>query len=69
MVEKFFGIGMKELKVLAGKEVVVADEERLIAIYPYRDADVSKITPSTKNILIMSCGVPTIAWETVQVAR
>ncbi|MFX1521714.1 MAG: B3/4 domain-containing protein, partial [Promethearchaeota archaeon] len=66
--EKFLGIGMKEPKVLAGKEVVVAEEERLIAIYPYRDADFSKITTSTKNIHVMSCGVPGIPWETVKEA-
>jgi DNA/RNA-binding domain of Phe-tRNA-synthetase-like protein len=66
--EEFLGIGMKKTKILTGKEIVVSDEERLIAIYPYRDADFSKIMPITKNILIMSCGVPAIAWETVQVA-
>jgi DNA/RNA-binding domain of Phe-tRNA-synthetase-like protein len=66
--EKFLGIGMKKPKVLAGNEVVVADEERLIAIYPYRDADLSKITPSTKNILVMSCGVPGIPWEKIKEA-
>ena len=66
--EEFMGIGMKKPKILTGKEIVVADESRLIAIYPYRDADFSKIMPSTENILIISCGVPGIAWETVQAA-
>ena len=66
--EEFLGIGMKTPKILTGKEIVVSDEERLIAIYPYRDADFSKIMPTTKNILIMSCGVPGIPWETVKEA-
>ncbi len=66
--EEFLGIGMKKPKSLTGKEIVVADEVRRIAIYPYRDANFSKIIPSTKKILVMSCGVPEIAWETVQVA-
>ena len=64
-------IKLKEEIVLAGneeKEIIVDDERRLIAIYPYRDADFSKIMPSTENILVMSCGVPGIAWETVQAA-
>jgi DNA/RNA-binding domain of Phe-tRNA-synthetase-like protein len=66
--EEFMGIGMKKAKILTGKEIIVADESRLIAIYPYRDADFSKIMPSTENILVMSCGVPEIAWKTVQAA-
>ncbi|MFX1466549.1 MAG: B3/4 domain-containing protein [Promethearchaeota archaeon] len=66
--EEFTGIGMKKPKILTGKEIVVADVRRLIAIYPYRDADFSKIMPFTENILVMSCGVPGIAWETVQAA-
>jgi DNA/RNA-binding domain of Phe-tRNA-synthetase-like protein len=66
--EEFMGIGMKKAKILTGKEIIVADESRLIAIYPYRDADFSKIMPSTENILVMSCGVPGISWETIQAA-
>jgi DNA/RNA-binding domain of Phe-tRNA-synthetase-like protein len=66
--EEFMGIGMKKPKIVTGKEIIVADESRLIAIYPYRDADFSKIMHSTENILVMSCGVPGIAWETVQAA-
>jgi DNA/RNA-binding domain of Phe-tRNA-synthetase-like protein len=56
--EEFSGIGMKEPKTLKGKEIVVEDGEKLVAIYPYRDADSSKVTPDTTEILLMSCGVP-----------
>jgi DNA/RNA-binding domain of Phe-tRNA-synthetase-like protein len=61
--EEFYGIGMKEAKVLKGREIVIEDEEGLVAIYPYRDADKSKITLDTKEILLMSCGVPGVGGE------
>ncbi len=54
---------MKRLKILAGNEIIIKDEEKLIAIYPYRDADDSKVTLETKEILLMSCGVPGITSE------
>jgi DNA/RNA-binding domain of Phe-tRNA-synthetase-like protein len=58
--EKFIGIGMDELKQLKGNEIVVADDEKIIAIYPYRDSDETKVTLKTKNIVILICGVPGI---------
>jgi DNA/RNA-binding domain of Phe-tRNA-synthetase-like protein len=58
--EEFLGIGMGKPMILAGGEVLIADESRLLAIYPHRDADYSKITIQTKNIVIISCGVPGI---------
>ncbi|MFQ6061193.1 MAG: B3/4 domain-containing protein, partial [Thermoplasmata archaeon] len=32
--EEFLGIGMREPKILEGREIVISDEEELIAIYP-----------------------------------
>jgi len=64
--EAFLGIGMKEKKFLKGKEVVVNDNRGIIAVYPYRDADFSKITENTKNIVLMSCGVPGVSEEMVK---
>ena len=58
--EKFLGIGMKEPSVLTGSEVVIEDSKKLVAIYPHRDADISKVTDSTRNILLLICGVPGI---------
>lgn len=58
--EEFLGIGMERPKVLSGKEIVISDSERLVAIYPYRDADFSKVTTETEHILSISCGVPGI---------
>ena len=63
--EKFLGIGMENSINLSGGEVVIQDEERLIAIYPYRDADYSKVSSSTRNVLLMVCGVPGIPNETL----
>ena len=63
--ETFEGIGMDKPMTFLGGEVVVADSEKLIAIYPYRDADDKKVTEVTKDILLMVCGVPGIQNETL----
>jgi DNA/RNA-binding domain of Phe-tRNA-synthetase-like protein len=60
--EEFFGIGMDKPATLAGGEVVMTDASRLIAIYPHRDADYSRITLQTKNLMLVSCGVPGISF-------
>jgi DNA/RNA-binding domain of Phe-tRNA-synthetase-like protein len=60
--EGFQGIGMEKPKILKGGEIVVEDEGNLVAIYPYRDADESKVTLETAEILLMSCGVPGIEY-------
>jgi DNA/RNA-binding domain of Phe-tRNA-synthetase-like protein len=61
--EEFLGIGMKKPVVLDGGEVVVEDGEKLVAIYPYRDAEVAKITVDSEDILMLVCGVPNVASE------
>ena len=58
--ESFLGIGMDEPVTLAGGEIIMTDRSRLIAIYPYRDADYSKITIKTRDLMLVSCGVPSI---------
>lgn len=58
--ETFLGIGMTTPIRLRGGEIVVSDDEKLIAIYPYRDAESSKITEDTLNLLVLICGVPNI---------
>jgi len=63
--EEFLGIGMEKPRVLQGGEAVVADGEKLIAIYPYRDAEACKITEGTERTLILVCGVPNIDDETL----
>ncbi len=63
--EKFLGIGMEEPKELQGGEIVVSDDVKLVAIYPYRDADESKLNEKTRNVLLMVCGVPGISDESL----
>ncbi|HDQ06713.1 MAG TPA: hypothetical protein ENN36_08355 [Candidatus Bathyarchaeota archaeon] len=58
--ERFIGIGMEKPLILNGGEIVVADEEKLIAVYPYRDADNTKVTEKTENVTVVVCGVPGI---------
>ena len=64
--ERFLGIGMDKPVNLDGGEVVISDSNRLVAMYPHRDADFSKVTEETENILILICGVPGIPTETLQ---
>jgi len=66
--EEFFGIGMEKPMVLQGGEIVVSDGKKLVAVYPHRDADNTKITMKTKNVVLLVCGVPDIREETLQKA-
>ena len=67
--EKFLGIGMDKPIQLSGGEAVIQDDNRLIAVYPYRDADYSKVTTETRNLLLMTCGVPGIGMEQLNKAE
>ena len=68
--EMFTGIGMDKPMMLRGNEVVLSDSEgeKLVAIYPYRDADSTKVTTDTKNVILLSCGVPGIEDELLEQA-
>jgi len=66
--EEFLGIGMEKPMSLSGGEAVIQDNERLVAIYPYRDADYSKVNPKTKNVLMLMCGAPGISLEKLSTA-
>lgn len=59
--EEFLGIAMKKPVVLKGGEAVIQDDSGLVAIYPYRDADHSKVASETKNVLMLMCGAPGIS--------
>ena len=61
--EEFLGIGMDSSKILEGGIPVMSSRDLLIAIYPYRDAEISKITAETGNAMLISCGVPGIKAE------
>jgi DNA/RNA-binding domain of Phe-tRNA-synthetase-like protein len=66
--EEFVGIGMDKPMNLQGGEIVVSDSEKLLAVYPHRDAENTKVTEATKDILLMICGVPGITNETLLMA-
>lgn len=63
--ETFRGIGMKEMIALKTNQVILTDSKKIIAVYPYRDSDETRVTMDTKNIHIVSCGVPRIAKKRV----
>jgi DNA/RNA-binding domain of Phe-tRNA-synthetase-like protein len=67
--ESFSGIGMDKPMSLNGGEVVISDSERLVALYPHRDADYSKLTEKTRNVTILVCGVPGISLETLSQSK
>jgi DNA/RNA-binding domain of Phe-tRNA-synthetase-like protein len=64
--EEFLGIGMKKPMLLNGGEIVVSDGEKLVAVYPHRDAEDTKITEKTKNVILLVCGVPSIREKALQ---
>ncbi|KXB00435.1 tRNA synthetase subunit beta [candidate division MSBL1 archaeon SCGC-AAA261C02] len=67
--EEFHGIGMSEPIHLDGGEIVTSDSEKLIAIYPYRDSDETKITLKTNNVILMTCGAPGVKESTLKDAE
>jgi len=69
--ERFLGIGMERAIELSGVEIVIEDKvaKELIAVYPYRDSDASKVTEDTKDVLLTMCGVPGISEEELEKTR
>lgn len=55
--EVFHPIG-GSVEILGSGQIVLADNEKILHVYPYRDSEFTKVTRSTRNILIISCGVP-----------
>ncbi len=53
--ESFTGIGGK--KLITKGEIVVSDEEKIINIFPYRDAEATKVTEDTSEVLFLFSGV------------
>jgi DNA/RNA-binding domain of Phe-tRNA-synthetase-like protein len=50
--------GMNGKLELSGREPVVSDDEKVVAIYPYRDSEQTKITEKTREVVFLFCGVP-----------
>jgi DNA/RNA-binding domain of Phe-tRNA-synthetase-like protein len=63
--ESFQGIGMQEPTTLHRNQVILTDDNEIVAVYPYRDADATRVTLHTHNIHLVSCGVPSIDPEVV----
>lgn len=59
--EEFIGIGNK--KMTTKNHIVLADEEKIISIYPYRDSEKTKITEDTTKAIVVLCGVKGIERE------
>jgi DNA/RNA-binding domain of Phe-tRNA-synthetase-like protein len=66
--EPFTGIGMEKPLALKGNMLVLADTKRVLCIYPHRDADQTKITEKTKNVLLVGYGAPGIAKQQLEEA-
>ena len=58
--EVFVELGGKSEELEEG-ELVIADAEKVLNVYPHRDSDLTKITLETENILVVACGVPGIS--------
>ncbi len=64
--EEFVQLGGKVIS-LKGNEIILVDAlNRVIFQYPYRDADFSKVKNKTKNLLLISYGVPGISIELLE---
>ena len=59
--ENFTGIGMAKPLSLTANMLVLADEKQIVCIYPYRDADNTKITTASHNAMIVGYGAPEIS--------
>ncbi|MBC7129841.1 hypothetical protein H5T51_01295 [Candidatus Bathyarchaeota archaeon] len=66
--EEFKGIGMNETLKLDDNLLVLADRQRVICIYPHRDSDYTKITATTRKILIVGYGAPRISRQQLEEA-
>jgi len=65
-VIKLYGIGKKEPeKVSPGIPIMVDESGKVMHIYPHRDSVLTSITLETKNVLIVSAGVPGVEKDLV----
>lgn len=54
--EAFTGIGMSKPMTLSANMLVLTDEKQVLCVYPYRDADNTKVTMHTRNVLVVGYG-------------
>ncbi|MEM0215305.1 MAG: phenylalanine--tRNA ligase beta subunit-related protein [Archaeoglobaceae archaeon] len=65
--EVFCPIGGKD-EALEENQIVLADEEKILHVYPYRDSRLTMVSNTTKDVLIVACGVPGVEAERVKLA-
>jgi DNA/RNA-binding domain of Phe-tRNA-synthetase-like protein len=63
--EKVTLIGMRK-KELTGKEIVLADAARILCVYVHGDVEETKITDSTRDVLLVAYGMPGISKEEIE---
>ena len=49
------------MKRLSGRELVLTDASRTLCVYVHGDADATKVTNATKDVLLIAYGIPGIA--------
>ncbi len=57
--EIFEPIGGKK-EELTRNQIVLADESKVLHVYPYRDSQLTMIREKTRNVLVVACGVPKV---------
>ena len=67
--ERFLGIGMNAPMELKGIEIVIGDDGGLTAIYPYRDAERTKITLESRGAVLLFCGAPGVEEDRLEYAK
>jgi len=66
--EPFAGVGMEKPLSLTDRMLVLADEDRILCIYPYRDSNYTKIAVQTRNVLLVSYRAPGIVEDLLKEA-
>ncbi len=66
--EVILPIGHSSPVTMDGREIVISDAKKLIAVYPHRDSDETKITHGTSAAIVLSCGVPGVDVEKIRVS-
>lgn len=59
--EAFMGIGMTTPMTLTDKLLVLADQNQILCIYPYRDSDQTKIGMHTRDVMLVGYGAVGVA--------
>ncbi|MGC8597464.1 MAG: B3/B4 domain-containing protein [Thermocladium sp.] len=63
--EVFIPIGSPRRKLSNNQIVLAASDGTILHVYPYRDSELTMVDQATRNILIISAGVPGISEETL----